>query len=88
MNKDEAREIEEKYVSKCCGAKIEVMESGMPNSGFGMEQYWGYRCEKCSESCEIEEKDECQHQETVAINEEGHAGVYCVGCGEQIEREC
>ena len=33
-------------------------------------------------------KDECQHQETVAINEEGHAGVYCVDCGEQLEKEC
>jgi len=33
-------------------------------------------------------EEECQHQETVAINEEGFAGVYCVDCGEQIEREC
>ena len=30
----------------------------------------------------------CPHKKTVAINEEGHAGVYCVDCGEQLEREC
>jgi len=30
----------------------------------------------------------CQHKKTVAINEEGHAGVFCVDCGEQIEKEC
>jgi len=30
----------------------------------------------------------CSHKKTVAINEEGHAGVYCVDCGEQLEREC
>ena len=51
MNKNEAREIEEKYVSKCCGAKIEIMESEMPDSGFRMEKFLGYRCEKCNESC-------------------------------------
>ncbi len=88
MNKDEAREIEEKYVSKCCGAKIEIMESEMPDSGSRIEKYFGYRCEKCNESCKIEEKDECQHKATVAINEEGYAGVYCSDCGEQLEKEC
>ncbi len=31
---------------------------------------------------------ECQHKKTVAINEEGHAGVYCADCGEQLEKEC
>ena len=30
----------------------------------------------------------CQHKKTVAINEEGHAGVYCADCGEQLEKEC
>jgi len=30
----------------------------------------------------------CPHKKTVAINEEGHAGVYCVNCGEQLEKEC
>ena len=30
----------------------------------------------------------CQHKKTVAINEEGHAGVYCVDCNEQLEKEC
>ena len=88
MNKNEAREIEEKYVSKCCGAKIEIMESEMPDSGFRMEKFLGYRCEKCNESCEIKEKDKCPHKKTVAINEEGHAGVYCVFCGEKISGEC
>lgn len=31
---------------------------------------------------------ECQHKKTVAINEEGHAGVYCPKCGKQLEKEC
>jgi len=31
---------------------------------------------------------ECPHKKTVAINEEGHAGVYCADCGEQLEKEC
>ena len=30
----------------------------------------------------------CQHKKTVAINEEGHAGVYCVDCGEKLEDAC
>lgn len=30
----------------------------------------------------------CLHIITVAINEEGHAGVYCCACGEQLEKEC
>lgn len=30
----------------------------------------------------------CQYKKTVAINEEGHAGVYCLDCGEQLEKEC
>jgi len=34
------------------------------------------------------EKTKCPHKNTVAINEEGHAGIYCVNCGEQIEKEC
>jgi len=56
------------------------------------------RCEICkkitmcnevgTENLPILEKDKCQHQETVAINEEGHAGVYCVNCGKQVEKEC
>ena len=33
-------------------------------------------------------KDKCQHKVTIAINEEGHAGVYCVDCDEQLEGEC
>jgi len=33
-------------------------------------------------------KVKCPHKKTVAINEEGHAGVYCVDCGEQLEKEC
>jgi len=32
--------------------------------------------------------DKCPHKKTVAINEEGHAGVFCVDCGEQLEKEC
>ena len=30
----------------------------------------------------------CQHKVTIAINEEGHAGIYCVDCEEQLEKEC
>ena len=30
----------------------------------------------------------CQHKKTVAINEEGHAGVYCTFCGEKLEDAC
>ena len=30
----------------------------------------------------------CPHKKTVAINEEGHAGVYCVDCGEKLEDAC
>lgn len=30
----------------------------------------------------------CSHKKTVALNEEGHAGVYCVDCGEKLEKEC
>jgi len=33
-------------------------------------------------------KVKCPHKKTVAINEEGHAGVYCTDCGEQLEKEC
>jgi len=31
---------------------------------------------------------ECPHNSTVALNEEGHAGIYCSGCGEKISNEC
>ena len=30
----------------------------------------------------------CLHKKTVAINEEGHAGIYCVDCGEKLEDAC
>lgn len=30
----------------------------------------------------------CPHKKTVALNEEGHAGVYCSDCGEKIEDAC
>ena len=33
-------------------------------------------------------KKPCPHKNTGAINEEGHAGVYCNQCGEQLETEC
>ena len=50
-----------------------------------------------SENLPIFEKDgskstwwgrECQHKKTVALNEEGHAGIYCIFCGKQLEKEC
>ena len=33
-------------------------------------------------------KRKCPHKVTVAINEEGYAGVYCLDCDEQVEKEC
>lgn len=30
----------------------------------------------------------CPHKATVALNEEGHAGIYCSDCGEKISGEC
>jgi len=30
----------------------------------------------------------CQHKNTVAINEEGLAGIFCADCGYQLEKEC
>jgi len=30
----------------------------------------------------------CSHRRTVAINEEGNAGVFCADCGKQLEKEC
>ena len=33
-------------------------------------------------------KSKCQHKVTIALNEEGYAGVYCSGCGKQLEKEC
>ena len=33
-------------------------------------------------------KKPCPHKNTVAINEQGHAGIYCPSCGEQLEKEC
>jgi len=45
-------------------------------------------CSDCEGELRMEEQAECPHKKTVAINEEGHAGVYCSDCGEQVEREC
>ena len=52
-------------------------------------------CEICGKTCKCNDvpsenlpKDDCQHKKTVAINEEGYAGVYCSDCGEQLEKEC
>ena len=33
-------------------------------------------------------KNVCPHKKTVALNEEGHAGIYCVACGEKLEDGC
>jgi len=30
----------------------------------------------------------CSHTKTICVNEEGNAGVFCVDCGEQLEKEC
>ena len=37
---------------------------------------------------EIIEIESCPHKKTVAINEEGHAGIYCVNCGGKLEDAC
>ena len=53
------------------------------------------RCEICKKVAMCNEvkseylpKNDCPHKKTVAINEEGHAGIYCTDCGEQLEKEC
>ena len=56
MEKIKAKEIEEKYVSKCCNAEIEVMESEMPDSGSRMEKQFGFKCGTCKRLCEIKER--------------------------------
>jgi len=33
-------------------------------------------------------QSKCKHKKTVALNEEGYTGVYCVDCGEQLAKEC
>ena len=33
-------------------------------------------------------QEKCPHKTTVALNEEGNAGIYCVDCGEKISGEC
>ena len=33
-------------------------------------------------------QSKCPHKKTVAINEEGHAGIYCSDCGEKLEDAC
>ena len=30
----------------------------------------------------------CPHKQTVALNEEGHAGIFCCNCGKQLEDGC
>lgn len=33
-------------------------------------------------------EEKCPHKKTVALNEEGNAGVYCSDCGEKVSGEC
>lgn len=47
--------MKSKFVSDCCGAEVEVMESEMPDSGFRMQKHFGYRCTECSEPCKVKE---------------------------------
>ena len=46
-----------------------------------------YEDKRTDRQIEIEEKS-CEHKQTVALNEEGNAGVYCVSCGEKLTDEC
>lgn len=34
------------------------------------------------------QKESCLHNKTIALNEEGHAGIFCIDCGERIKNEC
>lgn len=79
--------------SKCHGAEVydgiaqgEVMdEKGIIH----IEDINLIVCSNCHKPTEVEEKEEaCPHIITVAINEEGHAGVYCNSCGEKVEGKC
>ena len=45
--------IERKARSKCCGAKVEIMESEMPDSGSRMQKLLGYRCEECNKPTKV-----------------------------------
>ena len=36
----------------------------------------------------LKKRRNCPHKKTVALNEEGHAGIYCVACGEKLEDGC
>lgn len=42
-----------------------------------------YFCPRCSETLPLP----CKHKETIALNEEGNAGVYCVDCGSRLTTE-
>ena len=33
-------------------------------------------------------REKCPHKSTVALNEEGNAGIFCVDCGKKISNEC
>lgn len=33
-------------------------------------------------------REKCQHKTTVALNEEGNAGIYCSDCGKKVSGEC
>jgi len=48
-------------------------------------------CKWCGYPLEVigyYKKTKCPHKHTVAINEEGHAGVFCLDCGKQLAKEC
>ena len=70
-----------KLRSKCCGAKVTKIY-------YGVIYKAAWKCKKCGMPCKVEEEKKCQHKITIAINEEGHAGIYCVDCDEQLEKEC
>ena len=55
---EEGRMSDREYVSRCCGADVEIMESEMPDSGFIMQKHLGHRCEECLEPCEVVPKEE------------------------------
>lgn len=33
-------------------------------------------------------REKCPHKSTVALNEEGNAGIYCSDCGAKLSNEC
>jgi len=69
--------LENNLKSSCHGVGVYLMWSYFPKT---------YYCSQCHQSCSVVRS--CLHGETVTLNEEGHAGIYCVDCNEKLEDGC